>query len=166
MQCLASSEIWTPTPLTARRVCTPPPLEPGGGHTRWVEMGWGVNSSEDARHCSVLYICKYFVVQIILVSACTLKIASPFTIRQATVEKTEVKNKNFGVVKQEGQAFKHKVHIYLEFHSVCPLVRIGIGTPLTLPQASESPPPEPTGGGGHTRLRVSRWGSPNFDDFE
>jgi hypothetical protein len=22
---------------------------------------WGVNSSEDARHCSVLYICKYFV---------------------------------------------------------------------------------------------------------
>jgi hypothetical protein len=23
--------------------------------------GWGVNSSEDARHCSVLYICKYFV---------------------------------------------------------------------------------------------------------
>ncbi len=31
----------------------------GGGHTRWVERGWGVNSSEDARHCSVLYICKY-----------------------------------------------------------------------------------------------------------
>ena len=28
--------------------------------------GWrgvGVNSSEDARHCSVLYICKYFVVK-------------------------------------------------------------------------------------------------------
>jgi hypothetical protein len=23
--------------------------------------GGGVNSSEDARHCSVLYICKYFV---------------------------------------------------------------------------------------------------------
>ncbi len=33
----------------------PPPL------TRWVERGWGVNSSEDARHCSVLYVCKYFV---------------------------------------------------------------------------------------------------------
>ena len=33
----------------------------GGGHTRWVERVWGVNSSEDARHCSVLYICKYFV---------------------------------------------------------------------------------------------------------
>ncbi len=34
----------------------------GGGHTRWVERGWGVNSSEDARHCYVLYICKCFVV--------------------------------------------------------------------------------------------------------
>jgi hypothetical protein len=26
-----------------------------------VERGWGVNSSEDAIHYSVLYICKYFV---------------------------------------------------------------------------------------------------------
>jgi hypothetical protein len=34
---------------------------PGEGHTRWVERGWGVKSSEDARHCSVLYKCKYFV---------------------------------------------------------------------------------------------------------
>ncbi len=39
----------------------PPAFGAGGGHTRWVERGWGVNSSEDARHCSVLYICKYFV---------------------------------------------------------------------------------------------------------
>jgi hypothetical protein len=29
-QCLASSKILTPHPLTARRVCTPPPLVPGG----------------------------------------------------------------------------------------------------------------------------------------
>jgi hypothetical protein len=52
-----------PIPLAARRVCTtpPPPLVRGGGLTGWVEMGWGVNSSEDARHCSVIYICKYFV---------------------------------------------------------------------------------------------------------
>ncbi len=28
---------------------------------RWVERGWGVNILEDARHCSVLYIRKYFV---------------------------------------------------------------------------------------------------------
>ncbi len=43
IQCLASSQILTPH-------------RPGGGHTRWVEMGWGVHSLEDARHCSVLYI--------------------------------------------------------------------------------------------------------------
>jgi hypothetical protein len=48
----------------ARRVCSPPPpaFGAGGGCTRWVERGWGVNSFEDARYCSVLYICKYFVV--------------------------------------------------------------------------------------------------------
>ncbi len=34
----------------------------GGGLTRWVERGWGVNILEDARHCSVLFIRKYFVV--------------------------------------------------------------------------------------------------------
>jgi hypothetical protein len=27
-----------------------------------VERGWGVNSWEDARHCSVLYMCEYFCV--------------------------------------------------------------------------------------------------------
>jgi hypothetical protein len=27
-----------------------------------VERGWGVNILEEARHSSVLYICKYFVV--------------------------------------------------------------------------------------------------------
>jgi hypothetical protein len=36
-------------------------LGAGGGHTRWLERGWEVNSSEEARHCSVLYIYKYFV---------------------------------------------------------------------------------------------------------
>jgi hypothetical protein len=45
-----------PHHLTALRVHVPPPpaFGAGGGHTRWVERGWGVNSSEDARHCSVL----------------------------------------------------------------------------------------------------------------
>jgi hypothetical protein len=54
----------------------------------------------------------------------------------------------------------HKVHIciYLEYHSVCPLVRIGT-TPPPLPQARVSPPPLPEPqGGGHTRLRVRKWG--------
>ncbi len=40
-------------PPTARRVCPPPAFGGEGG-------GW-VKSSEDARHSSVLYICKYFV---------------------------------------------------------------------------------------------------------
>jgi hypothetical protein len=57
-----------------RNIDPPPPHRPasvyqrggpfgaGGEHTRQVERGWWVNSSEDARHCSVLYICRYFVV--------------------------------------------------------------------------------------------------------
>jgi hypothetical protein len=49
-----------PPAITARRVCTPA-FSAGGGHNRWVERGWGVNISEDARHYSVHYICKYFV---------------------------------------------------------------------------------------------------------
>jgi hypothetical protein len=46
------------------RNINPPPhhLWCGGGHTRWVEREWGVNSSEDARHCYVIYMCRYFVV--------------------------------------------------------------------------------------------------------
>ncbi len=52
-----------PHPLTARRVCTPA-CGAGGGHTRWWRGGRGVNILEDARHCSVLYICKYFVVAV------------------------------------------------------------------------------------------------------
>jgi hypothetical protein len=61
---MASSKILTPHPLTARRVCTPrpgPAFGAGVGQTRWVERGVGVNILEDARHCSVLYIRKYFV---------------------------------------------------------------------------------------------------------
>jgi hypothetical protein len=63
IKCLASFKILTPHLLTARRVCHPLPLVRGGGHIGWVERGWGVNINilEDARHCSKLYICKYFV---------------------------------------------------------------------------------------------------------
>jgi hypothetical protein len=57
IQCLASPELLTPQPFNPRGVCTPPPLVRGEDTL----AGWGVNSSEDARHCSVLYICKYFV---------------------------------------------------------------------------------------------------------
>jgi hypothetical protein len=51
IQCLTSSEIFTPNLW-------------GGVRTHsLVGEGVGVNSSEDARHCSVLYLCKYFVPQ-------------------------------------------------------------------------------------------------------
>ncbi len=42
-------------------------VPPGGGRTHSPGVrrgGGGVNNSEDARHCSVLYICKYFVAQL------------------------------------------------------------------------------------------------------
>jgi hypothetical protein len=58
------------------------------------------------------------------------------------------------------------IPIYLEYHSVCTLVRIGT-TPPPLPQASVPLPlPGPKGGGVHPRLRVRGWGSPNSDDWE
>jgi hypothetical protein len=50
----------------------------------------------------------------------------------------------------------HKVHIYLEYHSVCTLLGIGHPQP-PLPQASVLTPG--TKQGGHTRLRVRGLGS-------
>jgi hypothetical protein len=60
IQCLASSKILTPHPLTARRVKTPRLWCRGRTHSLG-GGGWGVSSLEDARNCSVLNICKYFV---------------------------------------------------------------------------------------------------------
>jgi hypothetical protein len=71
IQCLASFKILTPHPLTARRVCTPRLLCGGRTHSLGGE-GVGVNILEKARHCSVLYVCKYFVltpVQVLYVNA-------------------------------------------------------------------------------------------------
>jgi hypothetical protein len=50
-----------PPPPYCPRECVPPAFGAGGGHTRWVERGVGGQSLEDAKHSSVLYICKYFV---------------------------------------------------------------------------------------------------------
>jgi hypothetical protein len=43
----------------------------------------------------------------------------------------------------------HRVHIYLEYHNVCPLVQIGNPHPLSRIASECVPPPEPRGGG-HT----------------
>jgi hypothetical protein len=62
IQCLASSEILTPPPLTNPASVYPPPLVRGEDTLSGWRGGGGLNIPEDARHCSVLYICKYFVV--------------------------------------------------------------------------------------------------------
>jgi hypothetical protein len=49
-------------------------------------------------------------------------------------------------------------YIYKEYHSICPLVEIGT-LPTPLSPASVPLPPEPGGGGGHTRRRMRGWGS-------
>jgi hypothetical protein len=57
----------------------------------------------------------------------------------------------------------HKVHIYSEYHCVCPLV--GIGTlPSPLSPTSVPLPPKTGWGLGHTLLLVRGWGSPNSND--
>jgi hypothetical protein len=70
-------------------------------------------------------------------------------------------NEGGGIPAMDG--LNHKVHLYLESHSVFPLDRIGPPTPL--PQVSVTPPhPRNQRGGGlqgkeHTRLWVRGWGS-------
>jgi hypothetical protein len=51
-QCLVSSELLTPHPLSTQRVCPPPASKAGGGRYILARRsgGGGVNSSEDARH--------------------------------------------------------------------------------------------------------------------
>jgi hypothetical protein len=67
IQCLASSELLTPPPTPwPPGECVPPRLWCGGRtHSLGGEGGGGVNSSEYARHSSVLYKCKYFVLYIL-----------------------------------------------------------------------------------------------------
>ncbi len=62
--CLASSKILTPPPPSLPGEYVTPAILMRGGHPRWVEGG-GCQYLEDARHSSVLYICKYFVTQTI-----------------------------------------------------------------------------------------------------
>jgi hypothetical protein len=39
----------------------PPPLVRGGGHTRWLERGVGVNILKYDRYSFVLYVCRYSI---------------------------------------------------------------------------------------------------------
>jgi hypothetical protein len=56
--------------------------------------------------------------------------------------------------------------IFIEYHSVCPLRRNWDSPTPFLANECASPPPEPKSKrGGHTRLRVRGWGSPNSDDW-
>ncbi len=50
-----------PPPPSPHGECVHPAFGAGGGHTSCGEGGGGVNILEDARHSSVLYLCKYFV---------------------------------------------------------------------------------------------------------
>jgi hypothetical protein len=59
IQCLASSKILTPPPPHPGECVPPPPLVRGEDTLAGWRGGWGVNILEDARHCSVLYICTY-----------------------------------------------------------------------------------------------------------
>jgi hypothetical protein len=60
--CLASSKILTSHPPHRPASVRPPPLVRGEDTlARWRRGGGGVNILEDARHSSVLYICRYFV---------------------------------------------------------------------------------------------------------
>ncbi len=59
LYCKRQSNIWS---LPKYWPPNPSPLVRGEDTLAWwIGGGWGFNSSEDARHCSVLYICKYFV---------------------------------------------------------------------------------------------------------
>jgi hypothetical protein len=60
------------------------------------------------------------------------------------------------------QAAAQSHTIYLEYHCVRPLVRIGLGLPHPLSRKRVCPHPQTKGEGvgGHTRLRVRGWGSP------
>jgi hypothetical protein len=63
----------------------------GGGHTRWVERGRGVKILEDTRHCSVLYIGKYFVIVVKNQPFTSIRIR----IRIQTLSCYHSKNKHF-----------------------------------------------------------------------
>jgi hypothetical protein len=59
---------------------------------------------------------------------------------------------------------RHKVHIYTEYHSVCPLVAIGLSFPLSGQRVCPSPRYQ-MGGGGVYSPAGEGLGGPNSDDW-
>ncbi len=84
----------------------------------------------------------------------------------AGIEPRTVATTALAVRRSNNSALSHphyKVHIYKEYHSVCPLV--GIGTLPPPSHASEcAPPPQAKGGRAHSPAGEG-WGSPNSDDW-
>jgi hypothetical protein len=82
---------------------------------------------------------------------CTAQSAQLFVAhpsRENTHPLTEGKHPGEGL-SSENEPLIHKVHKYLEYHSVCPLVRIET-PPHPLSRKRVCPPPGTTGGGGET----------------
>ncbi len=94
----------TPPPPTPGECVPPPAFGAEGGHTRWVERGWGVNILEDARHSSVLYICMYFVPKV----HCKLNIcrshASPRLLRMVPAAADRVREVAGAARPEQGEA--------------------------------------------------------------
>ncbi len=62
-------------------------------------------------------------------------------------------------------SLQHKVHIYKEYHSVCPIVGIGTLPPLlSRLRVCPSPRNQRVGVGSHS-LRVRSWEGPNSDEW-
>jgi hypothetical protein len=60
---------------------------------------------------------------------------------------------------------KVNIYIYVEYHSTYMSLRRTWESPHPLPRQRVFPSPQNQRGGGHTRLRVWGWGSPNSDDW-
>jgi hypothetical protein len=62
--------------------------------------------------------------------------------------------------------FHHKVRIYKEYFSVCPLIGIRTVQPLSRQRLSECAPPPKSGGEGAQSPAGEGLGSPNSDDCD
>jgi len=83
------------------------------------------------------------------------------TVYSSFVEVQRKILKNYALSFNGHYSARKGIILYLEYHSVCPLVRNRIGSahPLSHKQVCHPPPPEKRGS--NTRLRVRGWADPN-----